>query len=359
MPSANLNAGRPGLNFEDLLQASCTCGVLSIDAGGAITFVSPEAEKMLRLPSVDKSILTAKLPATLQALVRETQTTGQTITDRKIVLDPDRGRSPAISVTVMPAAVREKNGKLVVLLKDFSSTRKLEHSLRRLDRLASAGTLSAGMAHEIRNALVAIKTFVDLLLEKNKDSDLAEIVSHEMTRMVSMVSQILKFAVPAQPVFASISVHKILERSLLLAQHRVEGRSISFDRKFQAEKDVLEGDDHQLEQAFVNLLLNAVEAISGSGSLSVATELVADDEGQLRESESRRWMRIRISDTGGGISPENMGRLFEPFFTTKLNGTGLGLAVTRRIIEEHNGVIQVESEPGQGTTFTVLLPMKT
>jgi len=358
MASLSPNTGRPGLNFEDLLQTSCACGVLSIDAGGALTFISPEAEKILRLTAAEKSNSIATLPATLRALVLETQTTGGTITDRKIVLDPDRGRSPAISVTVMPAAAREKNGKLIVLLKDFSSTKKLEHSLRRLDRLASAGTLSAGMAHEIRNALVAIKTFVDLLLEKNKDDDLAEIVSQEMTRMVSMVSQILKFAVPAQPVFAPISLHKILDRSLLLAQHRVEGRQITFDRKFQAEKDVLDGDSYQLEQAFVNLLLNAVEAINVNGSLTVTTESIADGEGQLREGESRRWMRIRISDTGAGITSENMGRLFEPFFTTKLNGTGLGLAVTRRIIEEHNGTIQVESQPGQGTTFTLLLPMK-
>jgi len=353
MASVNPNLGRPGLNFEDLLQTSCACGVLSLDPAGAVTFVSPDAEKILRLPPGEKS---PKLPATLQALIAETQATGQTITDRKIVLDPDRGRSPAISVTVMPAASREK--KLIVLLKDFSSTKKLEHSLRRLDRLASAGTLSAGMAHEIRNALVAVKTFVDLLLEKNKDDELAEIVGQEMERMVAMVSQILKFAVPAQPIFASLSVHKILDRTLLLAQHRVEGRLVTFERKLQAEKDVLEGDQHQLEQAFVNLLLNAVEAINANGTLAVSTELLADDQAQLRERDARRWMRIRISDTGAGITEENMARLFEPFFTTKQNGTGLGLAVTRRIIEEHNGTIQVESQSGEGTTFTVMLPMK-
>ena len=258
----------------------------------------------------------------------------------------------------MPATSRDKNGKLIILLKDFSSTKKLEHSLRRLDRLASAGTLSAGMAHEIRNALVAVKTFVDLLLEKNKDDDLADIVSAEMDRMVSMVSQILKFAVPAHPIFAALSVHKILDRTLLLAQHRVEGRLITFERKLDAEKDVLDGDQYQLEQAFVNLLLNAVEAINANGTLAVSTELLADGQAPTRETEARRWMRIRISDTGGGITQENMSRLFEPFFTTKQNGTGLGLAVTRRIIEEHNGTIQVESAPVQGTTFTLMLPMK-
>ena len=349
------NLGRPGLNFEDLLQTSCACGVLSLDLTGAVNFVSPEAEKILRLTPGEKS---PKLPATLQALIAETQATGQTITDRKIVLDPDRGRSPAVSVTVMPAAARDQHGKLIILLKDFSSTKKLEHSLRRLDRLASAGTLSAGMAHEIRNALVAVKTFVDLLLEKNQEDELAEIVSLEMARMVSMVSQILKFAVPAQPNFAPVSVHKILDRTLLLAQHRVEGRLVTFERKLDAENDVLEGDQHQLEQAFVNLLLNAVEAINANGTLAVSTELLADDQLQLRGRDARRWMRIRISDTGAGITQENMVRLFEPFFTTKQNGTGLGLAVTRRIIEEHNGTIQVESQSGEGTTFTIMLPMK-
>jgi signal transduction histidine kinase len=288
----------------------------------------------------------------LQALVQECLATGQPISDRKIVLDSDRARSSSISASVMPAAAREK--KIMVLLKDFSAAKKLESSLRRLDRLASAGTLSAGMAHEIRNALVAVKTFVDLLLEKNKEDELAEIVSQEMTRMVAMVSQILKFAVPAHPVMAAISVHKILDRTLLLAQHRVEGRQIAFERAFQAETDVLDGDVHQLEQAFVNLLLNGVEAINGAGTLATTTELVAADG----QTNNGRWMRIRISDSGGGITQENMRRLFEPFFTTKQNGTGLGLAVTRRIIEEHNGTIQVDSNPGKGTTFTVTLPMK-
>ena len=352
------NEGRPGLSFEDLLQTSCACGVLSLDADGIVTFISPEAEKILHLSAEEKSLPVAKLPAMLQVLITETQTSGKTITDRKIVLEPEHGRSSAISVTVMPAAAGGKSGKLMVLLKDFSSARKLEQSLRRLDRLASAGTLSAGMAHEIRNALVAVKTFVDLLLEKNKEAELAEIVTQEMDRMVSMVSQILKFAVPAQPILAPVSVHKILERALMLARHRVEGRMITFDRQLQAEKDVLRGDSHQLEQVFVNLLLNAVESINGTGTLTVATGLTAADEGQLREGEPRQWMRIRISDTGVGITPDHMARLFEPFFTTKQNGTGLGLAVTRRIIEEHNGNIEVESQSGQGTTFTILLPMK-
>jgi nitrogen-specific signal transduction histidine kinase len=355
MPHASPNTGRPGLNIEEVLQASCACGVLSIDAAGHLAFVSPEAETILHLQSADKAHL-EKLPPQLIELIHHSQTSGQPIIDRKVTLQDDR--AAAVSITVMPAAPREKNHRLVVLLKDFSSTNKLEHNLQRLDRLASAGTLSAGMAHEIRNALVAVKTFIDLLLEKNKDDELADVVRHEMRRVDSIVAQMLKFAAPAQPTFASVSLHKILDRTLRLAQHRVEGRLIAFERRFDAEPDTLKGDDNQLEQAFINLMLNSVEAINAHGSLTVSTDTAVENEGQLREGASRRMIRIRISDSGTGIKPENMLRLFEPFFTTKRNGTGLGLAVTRRIIEEHNGTIRAESNPGKGTTFTIQLPAK-
>ena len=355
MAHTSPGSGHVGLNVEEVLQTSCACGVLSIDAAGHLAFVSPEAETILRLPSAEKAHL-EKLPPQLLELIHQTQTSGQAITDRKVTLHKDR--AAAVSVTVMPAAPRDKNHRLVVLLKDFSSTNKLEHNLQRLDRLASAGTLSAGMAHEIRNALVAVKTFIDLLLEKNRDDELAEVVRHEMRRVDSIVAQMLKFTAPAQPTFSSVSLHKILDRCLRLAQHRVEGRLVAFERRFDAKPDALKGDDNQLEQAFINLLLNSVEAINAHGSLTVATDTAAEDEAHLREGDGRQMIRIRISDSGTGIKPENMRHLFEPFFTTKRNGTGLGLAVTRRIIEEHNGTIEAESHTGKGTTFTILLPAK-
>src|SRR6516162_1790007 len=171
MSHPNPSTERPGLNFEEMLQSSCACGVLSLDSSSNVTFVSPEAEKILRLSHPGKPQL-ENIPQLLE-LIHETQTTGRAINDRKVVLHAED--STAISVTVMPAAPRDKNHRIVVLLKDFSSTNKLENSLQRLDRLASAGTLSAGMAHEIRNALVAVKTFIDLLVEKNKDDELADI----------------------------------------------------------------------------------------------------------------------------------------------------------------------------------------
>jgi len=245
-----------------------------------------------------------------------------------------------------------------VWLKDLSGIAKMEDHLQRLNRLAGVGTLSASMAHEIRNALVAIKTFVDLLLEKNPDAELAGIVRREMGRVDTIVGQMLKFSAPAHPAFLPVRLHEILDHSLRLAQHRAEGKIITFQREFNASPDFFSGDDHQLEQAFVNLLINGVEAIGMEGRLTVITDLVDEDNSsiRLREGPSPRFLRLKFSDTGAGIESDHLRRIFEPFFTTKHGGTGLGLAVTRRIIEEHNGSIWVDSQAGQGTTFTVLLP---
>ena len=140
----------------------------------------------------------------------------------------------------------------------------------------------------------------------------------------------------------------MLELSLHMIQSRINSKLISVARDFRATENAIPGDAAQLEQAFLNLLLNAVDAIGEEGTLSLGTELL--------ETENGRQVCIRIADTGAGISAENLPRIFEPFFTTKQRGTGLGLAITRRIIEEHTGDIRVESEPGKGTTFTIRLP---
>ena len=130
------------------------------------------------------------------------------------------------------------------------------------------------------------------------------------------------------------------------------------NRSFLASPDVLHGDDYQLQQAFVNLFLNALEAMGPNGTLSVATNLLPASvvPASLPETAKGTQLRLTIQDNGIGIPPENMARLFEPFFTTKPNGTGLGLLITRRIIQEHRGAITVESQPDKGTSFQITLP---
>jgi signal transduction histidine kinase len=224
--------------------------------------------------------------------------------------------------------------------------------LQRLDRLANLGMLSAGMAHEIKNGMVAIKTFVDLLLEKNQDEELGEVVRHELERINAIVTQMLRMATPASANFKAVNVHEVLDHSLRLLQPQVTGKLITVKKTYRAESDAVRGDDAQLQQTFMNLFLNALEAMGLNGTLTISTEMADSDDGA-------RSLKIKIQDTGMGIAPNNLPHLFEPFFTTKKNGTGLGLAISHRIIHEHHGAIEVQSESGKGSTFGISLPAST
>jgi signal transduction histidine kinase len=237
-----------------------------------------------------------------------------------------------------------------VVLNNLTSAPVFEQNMRRLDRLASLGTLSASMAHEIKNGMVAIKTFIDLLLQKGQDTELTEVVNRELQRINAIVTQMLRFAAPKGTAFTTVRVHELLDHSLRLLHHQITGKLISLQRRYEAQSDVVRGDGAQLQQAFMNLLLNALEAMDPNGVLTVATETTEGKHGT-------RLMRIHIQDTGVGIARENLGRLFEPFFTTKKNGTGLGLAISQRIAHEHHGAIQALSEVNQGSTFSLSLPL--
>jgi two-component system sensor histidine kinase AtoS len=355
-------AGHEGLSFENMLREYLAGGVVAIDPDGEITALSPEAERTFHLaPSPGKRGLDT-LPEPVSSLVREVQSSGQAVVERRLILPFAGEPALTLAVTAMPVASGPDGFKVFVLFRDLASGRKMEHNLRRLDRLASMGTLSASMAHEIKNALVPIRTLIDLLLETRSDNELADTVRRELARIESIVRHMLRFAPPAHPALAPVRLHEILEHSLFLAHHRIGTKVISIQREFHASPDAFHGDDHQLEQAFVNLLLNAVEAIGPEGVVTVRTDLTSDDSaGVLHEKAGNGsigpLLRVRITDTGTGISPEHMKRIFEPFFTTKQQGTGLGLPVTRRIIAEHGGSIHIDSQPGQGTTFVILLPV--
>jgi len=216
------------------------------------------------------------------------------------------------------------------------------------------GTLSASMAHEIKNALVAGKTFLDLLLEKHEDDELTAIVRKEMDRIDSIVTQVLKYSAPARDVFAETSVHEVLDHSLRLVMPKLDSQSVQLDKSFTAQTDVIRGSNYQLQQAFVNLFLNALDAMPASGQLKIGTELIRDS---ASAGQSNGRIQIIVSDTGSGVPPEILSRLFEPFFTTKRNGTGLGLATTQRIFHEHGGTITAESSVGTGTKFIIHLPV--
>jgi signal transduction histidine kinase len=221
---------------------------------------------------------------------------------------------------------------------------QVQQNLQRLDRLANLGLFSASIAHEIKNGLVAINTFVEVLLEKGENRELAEVVRRELKRIDGLATQMLRFAAPKPATLAPVNVHALLDHSLRLLEHQISSRMITLRRDYQAAPEMVRGDESQLQQAFMNLLFNAVEAMGNGGALTVTTET---GQGQ---------MKIFIRDSGTGIAPENLTHIFETFFTTKKHGTGLGLAISRRVVVEHHGTIEVQSEIGRGSTFLITLP---
>jgi signal transduction histidine kinase len=224
----------------------------------------------------------------------------------------------------------------------------LQENLLRLDRLANLGLVSASIAHEIKNGLVAVKTYVELLLEKDGDTEMTEVVRRELTRIDGLATQMLRLSAPKPVTPTKVRIHELLDHSLRLLTHQISGRMIEVRREYGAVADTVRGDESQLQQAFMNLILNGIEAMGRNGELTVRTETFTDATG-------RGGLKIYFQDTGPGIAPENLARLFEPFFTTKKNGTGLGLAISQRVAEDHHGKIQVVSEVNHGSTFIVAL----
>jgi signal transduction histidine kinase len=342
----NLPAASPGP--DNLLRESFVCGVIAVDSQGKVNACSPVAARLLGVSAADLAAQPfAKLPAALRELVANYFATGRVAADGAIPLGGER----VVHIHAVATPGAGGAAGLVLVLHDLMAPQQLEAKLRRLDRLANIGTLSAGLAHEVKNAIVAVRTFVDLLLERNEGAELAEIVRREMKRIDVIVSQMLRVAEMPKPEFSPVAAREALNYALQLVRPQLTEKGITLKTTLGAPADLVAGDLGQLEQAFLNLLLNAAEAMGPDGVLTVTTDLVA------ATTQQPAHFRVAIQDTGGGIAPENQPQLFTPFFTTKRHGTGLGLLITRRIIEAHHGRISVTSELNRGATFEVWLPL--
>lgn len=352
--------------YNETLLENLTTGVIAAGLDERITVFNNEAGQITELNSneIEDQYLD-KLPAPLRDTLRKTLQTGASQENSELVLrSGDRSVVVRASSSIFHGQGGEMLGALMVLT-DITALKRLELQIRRSDRLASLGTLSAGMAHEIKNPLVSIKTFAQLLPERYQDSDFREtfsnLIGHEIERIDSLVNQLLRFARPAKPVLKPMHVHEVLEKSLLLVGHRLYQKDIKLTRSWEANVDTIRADADQLEQVFLNFFLNAMDAMKTGGELNVQTEIRTDEEwvSALTQTngETHEILRITIRDTGEGIRGEDIPHVFDPFFTTKDYGTGLGLSVVHGIVQEHGGQIEVESELKKGTAFHILLPL--
>ncbi len=235
--------------------------------------------------------------------------------------------------------------------------------LDRAERLASMGELAASLAHEIKNPLAGIDGAVQVMADEMPDTDsrkeiMLEVLS-QVRRLDRTVRDLLAFARPGRPDVAPCDLHQVLDRTLLLVAEDPKAKHVRVVRDYRADIPRLEADGKQLGQVFLNLVLNAIQAMPGGGQVRIRTELQGMGGGNgAGPLPAGPVVEVEIADTGPGIPPHLLEEIFKPFVTTKHRGTGLGLSVSRRIVEEHGGDISAQNQPGGGATFRIRLPAR-
>jgi len=245
----------------------------------------------------------------------------------------------------------ERLGKRERELKESQSV------LRRADRLSSLGLLTAGLAHEIRNPLVAIRTFTQLLPERYEDAEFREgfqgLALKEVDRICGLINDLLSFARPSKPNVSPENINDVVENIARILETQAKEKSVGILRRFSNDVPKVWIDREQMKQVFMNLILNAIQAMKDGGSISISTSLSARNDAEV----IREYVQVEVRDTGIGIPQENLEQIFDPFFTSKDEGSGLGLAVSNQIVQEHGGFVTVESTVGKGTAFFVHVPV--
>lgn len=236
----------------------------------------------------------------------------------------------------------------------FEDLKRSKSYIRRADRLASLGTLTAGLAHEIRNPLVAIKTLTQLLPERIDDEEFRNhflsIAAGEVDRISHLVSELLDFARPSSPKMEFEDINQTIDGMILLCSTECKKKNIQIEKQLALDLPLIRVDREQIKQVFLNILLNAIEATGDGGKITVRTRSFSKPSGD-------RYLQVEIKDTGCGIPKEYLEEIFNPFYTTKATGSGLGLSISNQIVQDHKGYIDVESQQGKGSSFFINLPI--
>jgi hypothetical protein len=258
-------------------------------------------------------------------------------------------------VDISLSSAKTENGVVAIgFITDITARRVLERSARQAEKLASLGTLAAGLAHELNNPIGIISSRTELMLleadSRSLPEDLREDlrVLHRHAQRVSRIAHgLLSFARQSAGPPGSVDLNRLVEEILLLIENQFAKDGILVRPNLAPGLPPLSGDVNALQQVLMNLLTNARDALPGGGQIAVETSLAPEPPGGVR---------LVVRDTGSGIAPEVLPRIFDPFYTTKAEGTGLGLAISYGIVRDHQGTIDVQSSPGQGTTFVLTFP---
>ena len=338
--------------FSDTLVENMPIGLVAIDADRKVASFNQTAEAVLDLSSREVLGKTAHkvLPQHLWSLIDELDTK-ESIVAKEI--DCALGDRRVIPMDVSISLLEGDEGNFlgyIILFRDMTEVKNLKKEIERNQRLASLGRLAAGIAHEIRNPLSSIKGFATYFGERYKDTPedqkTAEIMVQEVERLNRVIDQLLELARPMTILKKPTSLHTLIENSLKMIEGQAQEKNIKISTSLSPEIQDISIDPDRINQVLLNLYLNALEAMEQGGTLLV----------ELSWDESSQRTKIVVSDTGVGITKEDLARIFDPYFTTKQSGTGLGLAIVHNIIDSHGGEVKIESDRGRGTTATILLP---
>jgi two-component system NtrC family sensor kinase len=261
-------------------------------------------------------------------------------------------REAIVNLAIAPLISKDYKqiGRLIIF-DDITDRAELERRLVQADKLSSIGLLAAGVAHEVNTPLAVISTYAQMLAKQvsgdDQKSKLLEKIAKQTFRASEIVNSLLNFSRTSSTDFVDIDLNKVIRETLSLIEHQLKKAAVELRLSFDENLPVIRGNAGKLQQVFLNLCLNARDAMDGGGILALRTW----SDGEL--------VRVDVSDTGQGIPPENLARIYDPFFTTKAarKGTGLGLSVSYGIVQEHGGTIEVQSQPGLGARFHLDFPM--
>ena len=343
-------------------------GLMSIDMDGKVATINPAAHGILAIS--DSRLEKGAFLSDALEEGSDLYTSVRDMLQNKMAKGPqeirlDSGDESKV-LLVGSSLLVDDNGQpqeIILNLNDITALKELESRIRQAERLAALGTLAAGLSHEIRNPLSAIKTFVQLLPRKIEKPGFLEkfqrTVPREIDRINQLIEDLLDMARPPKYHFAKTDISSLLKQTVDLMEAEMQIRHIQCECILSADLPSVRADSHQLVKAFQNLIQNAAQAMSAGGELTIEAYYEQKTPIHQHMAKNRnRWVTVIFQDTGPGIPADAIKNIFNPFFSTKDNGTGLGLAITHKVITEHGGSIEVTSCTESGTRFTVGLPVR-
>ncbi len=346
-------------------------GLLTVDGSGRIITFNGAAERFSGLdgPEVLGRPAEEVLNPDLALFIQQTLQQKQGLDEVEFAVPTGDGSWRHLTCSTALVELPDNGHGAILVMSDITWQKQLEEEKNRAERLASLGELAAGMAHEIKNPLVSIKTFAELLPERFDEQDFrynfSQVVGQEIERINDLLNRLLGFARDSQQFLEDIDLGCLLEEIFLLLSPQLEAQQIRLEKNFQLHLAPVRADRNQLKQALFNICQNAVEAMNKGGLLRIQAERLPDSAenhglpGRPAESFAHSGaglIKLLVQDSGEGIPRHKQQKVFNPFYTTKATGVGIGLSISHRIISSCGGTIKLQSAEGKGTTFEILLP---